>query len=139
MVKINRRPGRRVNFDSKIEKPVLKEEEEIKEKFLEIKQVEKKLIEIQSKNNQEREERITQKEIELKKILDLWDDLNRIDLNILEKKNLIKIINSQKNFIQDFLEHYINSTKNEKKYIQKIQRIKSKEIPKKKTKKTKKK
>lgn len=132
MVKINRRPGRRVNFGSKIEKPVLKEEEEIKEKFLEIKQVEKKLIEIQSKNSQEREERIGQKEIELKKILDLWDDLDRIDLNTLEKKNLIKIINSQKNFIQDFLEHYINSTKNEKKYIQKI---KSKEISRKKRKK----
>jgi hypothetical protein len=124
MVKINRRPGRRVNFDSKIiEKPVLKEEEEIKEKFLEIKQVEKKLIEIQSKNNHEREERITQKEIELKKILDLWDDLNRIDLNILEKNNLIKIINSQKNFIQDFLKHYINSTKNEKNIYKKSKEL----------------
>ena len=74
MLKINRRPGRKVNFNSKIEKPVLKEEKEIKEKFLEIKQAEKRLIKVQSKKGGEKI-----KEIELKKIIDLWHDLTRIE------------------------------------------------------------
>lgn len=39
------------------------------------------------------------------------------------KMNKKKIVNSQKGFIRDLLEHYISSAKKEKEYLEKINKL----------------
>ena len=114
MIKIIRKPGRRVDFDSKTEQVVLKGSTEIKEVFSEIKTIVGRIKKIDSrlKNKKirviEKEKLIDEKKENTKKMIDLWNGLRRADLNGLRKEESIKIINSQKNFIDDLLEYYKN-------------------------------
>ena len=112
MIKIIRKPGRRVDFDSKTEQVVLKGKDEIREGFSEIKKLVNRIKKIDSrlKNKRikviEKEKLIDEKKETTRKIIDLWNGLRKADLNELKKSESIKIINSQKNFIDDLLEYY---------------------------------
>lgn len=107
-----RRPGRRVDFNSKIGQIVLKGSEEIKEGFSEIKTTVNRIkkIDLKLKNKKikviEKEKLIDEKKENTRKIMDLWNGLRRADLNELRKDESTKVINSQKNFIDDLLEYY---------------------------------
>ena len=112
MVKVIRRVGRRVDFNSEVSGVVLKSGNEIKKEFSEIKKVVNRIkkIDLKLKNKKirviEKEELIDEKKENEKKMINLWNDLRRADLNGLKKEESTKIINSQKNFIDDLLEYY---------------------------------
>ncbi len=112
MIKIVRKPGRKVDFDSKKEPVVLKGKSAIKKEFSEIKRLVTKIKKINSrlKNKKikviEKEKLIDEKKENTREMIELWNNLRRADLNVLGKGESIKIINSQKNFIDDLLEHY---------------------------------
>ena len=139
MVKIIRKPAKNVNFglpkaersDFFMEKEnTEKKENEIKKKFLEIKSSEKLIRKMQSKaeteNILQKEKNLKEKNTELRNMVSLWADLNKINFNDMPREEIIKIINSQKGFITDLFEHYIWEIKNEKQYIQKIKELESK-------------
>lgn len=111
MIKTIRKPGRIVDFNSKPEQVMLKGSNEIKEKFSEIKTIVNRIKNIRSKlkkkkiRSMEEKKLIDEKKEKTRKMINLWNSLRRTDLNGLRKEELIKIINSQKNFIDDILEY----------------------------------
>lgn len=112
MVKVIRKPGRRVDLDSKTEQIIFRGNDEIKEGFSEIRTMVREIKNIRSKlryskiKDAERKELVGEKKENMKKITGLWNSLSRIDLSELRKEESIKIVNSQKNFIDDLLEYY---------------------------------
>lgn len=114
MVKVIRKPGRRVDLDSKTEQTIFKGNNEIKEGFSEIRTIVSRIKNIRSKlwnsklKDAERKELVKEKKENIKKMISLWNSLSRIDLSELRKEESIKVVNSQKNFIDDLLEHYKN-------------------------------
>ena len=128
MVKVVRKIGKKIDFDSVKSKSLVIDEErsEIRETFSEIKKSEEalsKIQKIQAKGILGKEKRINQKQVELKRMINLWKDLNKINLEELRKSEIISVVNSQKKFIKDLLRHYIISIKEEKEYIQKIKKF----------------
>ena len=138
MVKIIRKPAKNVDFNLskfgkselyKKEETIEEKEREIKQKFLEIKNSEKLIRKIQSRmemraeNIIQREKILKEKKTELQKMVSLWADFNKINLNNLTRDEFMRIVHSQKGFISDLLEHYINSIKNEKQYIRRIKEL----------------
>ena len=122
-----RKIGKKVNFNFNITNSSLNEKETgIKEKFSEIKKAKEILEKIQKnplKGIVGKEKQIKQMQIELKKIIDSWKDLSKINFDELGREELINLGNSQKNFITDLLKHYLILIKKEKEYLQKIKRI----------------
>jgi len=114
MVKTIRKIGRRVNFNSETKGVVLKGEDEIRKVFSEIKIMLNRIKKIQSKLKsskikiKERKNLIKEKRERAKKMVNLWNSLTGIDANNLKKEEFVKIINSQKNFINDLLGDYSN-------------------------------
>lgn len=112
MVKVIRKPGRRVDLDSKTEQIIFRGNDEIKEGFSEIRTMVREIKNIRSKlryskiKDTERKELVGGKKENMKKITGLWNSLSRIDLSELRKEESIKIVNSQKNFIDDLLDYY---------------------------------
>lgn len=108
MVKVVRKIGRRVDFNSET-KEISFEKSEIKENFLEIKREINKIEKIRLKLKKpkikptERKKLTNEEKENRKKITDLWTDLSRINLKELKKEESLKLINSQKNFINDIL------------------------------------
>ena len=128
MVKVVRKIGKKIDFDSVKSKSLVIDEErsEIRETFSEIKKSEEalsKIQKIQAKGILGKEKRINQKQVELKRMINLWKDLNKINLEELRKSEIISVVNSQKKFIKDLLKHHIISIKEEKEYIQKIKKF----------------
>lgn len=130
MVRLIRRPGKKVDFrEDVIGGAMDKKENEIKKKFSEIKKTGETIRRIQSGSDiqtegvLENERKISQKQVELQRMASLWEDLNNIDLSDLGREEIMKILNSQKSFIKDLLENYINSTKKEKQYIWRLKRF----------------
>lgn len=112
MVKVIRRSGRRVDLDSKTEQIIFRGNDEIKEGFSEIRTIVCEIKNIRSKlrysklKDAERKELVKEKKENIKKMVSLWNSLSRIDLSELRKEESIKIVNSQKKFIDDLLEYY---------------------------------
>ena len=112
MIKIIRKPGRKVDFNSKTEQVVLKGKDGIRKGFSEIKKVVNRIKKIDSrlKNKKikviEKEKLVDEKKENTRKMIDLWNNLRRADLNELRKGESIKIINSQKKFIDDLLKYH---------------------------------
>ena len=131
MVKIIRIPARKVNFnDEKIKKPMLDrkekeinlKEKQIKKKFSDLKKAEEIVNQIQNQINTQTTD-IQNKEQELIKMANLWGELNNLNLSSLNQQEVNKIANSQKGFIADLLKHYLDSTRNEKEYLRKIEKL----------------
>jgi len=112
MIKITRKPGRKVDFNSKTEQVVLKGKDGIKTGFSEIRKLVNRIKKIDSKLKNkkikviEKEELVDEKKENTRKMVDLWNSLKKADLNELRKEESTKIINSQKNFIDDLLKYY---------------------------------
>ena len=75
-----------------------------------------------TKNLEEKEKLINQKEKDLEKMAVLWTSLNDLKLEGLKQDEIKKITLEQKGFIKDLLEHYIKSEEKQKLLEQEIQR-----------------
>ena len=97
---------------AKTEQIIFKGNDEIKEGFSEIRTIVREIKNIRSKlwgarlKDSERKELVKEKKENIKKMTSLWNSLSRTDLSELRKEESIKIVNSQKNFIDDLLEYY---------------------------------
>lgn len=143
MINIRRQQGKKIDFDDvNIRKPMLdrkerdigRKEDLIKRKFSELKNVEETIVKIQSEIESktqtinQKEKSLIEKEQQILKMAELWKNLNEINLNSLNEEEVKKIVNSQKGFIRDLLEHYTDSTKKEKEYVNKIEELEKENI-----------
>jgi len=130
-MKVVRNPSIKVDYskDEIIEayvknKPVLKDvakfnnppsEKEIEEKLKSLEKAGKIVEKIQDeidlriKNLEERENLLEQKEAELQRMSEVWNQLNSVNLKKLKIEDVKKILSEQKGFIRDLLEYYINA------------------------------
>lgn len=138
MIETIRQPAIKVSFSSsemkapmldKKEKMISMREEEIKERFSELKNVEETIRDIQGEIQNktqtiaQKEGALIEKEQQIVKMAELWKNLNEINLNSLNEEEVKKIVNSQKGFIRDLLEHYVGSSKKEKEYTGRIEEL----------------
>lgn len=96
MVNLIRKPGRRIDLVGEIKKMAerKKREKELKEKFEELKKSAEKFRKIKT----------TPKDMQ--NIKRLWREIEKIEIADLGNEELLRIINSERKFVNDFLKGY---------------------------------